>query len=108
MKTRSIVLGLMVALAIVSCESSSDEAPVEVNYVITATPEGGGGDVIHGVPTLTSGTYNIGNAREIANSNWQQLANGKLYASWGSGYKEYQFTEEGNVVESRSLAVDLG
>lgn len=107
MKTRSIVMGLLAAVVICSCESTTDEAPVDANFLITASPEGGGDEVIHPVATLSSGYYSIGKARETANSNWQQLANGKLYASWGSGYKEFEFNE-GNVVESRSLPVDLG
>jgi hypothetical protein len=108
MNTRNIVIGLVALLAISSCENENNGEATEANYIITASPEGGGDEVIHPVATLSSGQYTIGEAREIANGSWQQLANGKLYASWGSGYKEYEFTADGGVVEGRSLAVDLG
>jgi hypothetical protein len=109
MKTRNIVMGLIAVLTISSCDKANDQDPTsDINYIITASPEGGGGEVIHPVPTLTSGQYTIGQAREIANNNWQQLANGNLYASWGSGYKEYEFTDDGGIVAGRSLAVELG
>lgn len=104
-------MSLVALLAISSCKKKTEDQPTpepEINYVITAAPEGGGDEVIHPVASLTSGQYNIGQAREVANGNWQQLGNGKLYATWGSGYKEFAFATDGNVVAGRTLPVDLG
>lgn len=112
MRAKSVLLmSLIAVLAISSCKKKTEDQPTpepEIKYVITAAPEGGGDEVIHPVASLTTGQYNIGQAREVANGNWQQLANGKLYATWGTGYKEFTFATDGNVVAGRTLPVDLG
>lgn len=116
------VAGALSLFSLVSCNKNDNGEVADNNepkFVVYCDTEDGALSVYHGVPSLTEGGYNIGNAMEFGTAYADQMDNGRFYGdeteytyNKETGFSEHRtlnksnFTFEGSV--GRDLMYDIG